>query len=477
MKIPHFLEKITSFSQDENIPLTYYILSFLGIINLRNFLEIFSDTAMVPFSIFSASDPNLLMSSVSIGISFFHYTLFWIASVLLFSIIFTLITGDIIQKSLRSALSLVCAIGIFAPIIDLIISKGKGIDIRYVHPTKLYNLFFFSANITPGETITALLSVILSVLYFLTKTKSLVKTLFGAIAIYFALLAASIIPLLAKFTCSSCQDGISIITIIRFLALFIFIEILTLLALGKSGYFKMLTKQIKIKTIAQLIFLFLIGMSIYQAGAAKIIFSNLVGFLLILATIWLGFAIYSLFINPPQAGKKTAIALFFGMALASSITVNFTTFFFFALSITSIFIYFLPPLKLCRVPILSKTVLCFNIILLVMLGWLFSGGEILSFPHIFSFYILVFFTGCLNITEIESKPWLKIFVSLFYLISYCLLAFLFLEPLLIIPCAILGIIQFFLINQKPPKYENVFSVYLLTLICLFIWLNFLRVYS
>ncbi|MBI4981635.1 MAG: hypothetical protein HZC15_00575 [Candidatus Omnitrophica bacterium] len=477
MKIPGFLEKFTSINQDENVPLSYYILSFLGIINLRNFLEIFSDTAMVPFSIFSASDQNLLMSSVSIGISFFHYTLFWASSVLLFSIVFSLITSDTIQRSLRSALSLVCAIGVITPIIDLIISKGKGIDISYVYPEKLQNLIFFSANITPGETITALLSMILSILYFLTKTKSLAKTLVGAIAIYTILLVSTIIPLLTKITCLSCQNGFSIITMIRFLTILIFIETFILLMLGKNELLKIITQQIKTKTIMQLILLFLIGMAIYQARVEKMIFADLGGFILILITIYLGFTIYTLLKSPQATNRQTSLFILFFLAILASTAVNFTTVFFLTLSVGSFFIYFCLPLKLSRVYFISKALVSFNLILLIMLGWLFSGGEILNFPHIFSFYILIFFTGCLNIQEIESKPKIRFIISSFFLIAYCLLGFLFLEPRLIIPCSAVGIIQFFLVHQNPPKFKNISSLYLLTLAAIFIWLNFLRIYS
>jgi len=174
------------------------------------------------------------------------------------------------------------------------------------------------------------------------------------------------------------------------------------------------------------------------------------------------------------------------------LAVNFTTFFFIALGCGASLLYLTEPFRLKRFGLLSKAVISFCLLLLVILGWLFAGGEISAFPQSISLYLLVFFTIGLNFVDLKDcaadrdagiktvpvelgEKRARFVIGFTFLVAYLVMPFLLLDKLLLVPALLFGLMQFYTINHKNYQEKFVFMTYLISLICLLVWLNFFKV--
>ncbi|MBL7130245.1 MAG: UbiA prenyltransferase family protein [Candidatus Omnitrophica bacterium] len=486
---------IVSFIENPGIPLSYYILSFFAFLAIENFLEIFSDTAVVSFRLLPFSHRLFIAQGASIAIHFLHCSLWWIVVALIFPIVFTCITRENIDRTMRAALSFSWIV-LITPIVDLILSRGRGINIHYIYPESIADFLRMPQGLTPGENLTAAIALILAFIYCLIKTRKITKAIFGTSLICLGVILAFLLPFLIEQITSVFQIGLESITpilIIRLLVSVILIESLFIFYLKNKGYFLLILKQTGPLKVLHFILIFILGMLLFRSNIGRFILENAGCFLLSLISITLGWAVATIFNNLetqqiPQAIHKTIALGIFSLALLCAISVNFTTLFFVLLGIGVSFVYCLPPLKLKRMPIFSKIFVSFGLLLAVILGWLFAGGEILEFPHIFSLYFLVFWSGCLNLIDLNAvqknhlktlpaifgEKRSKLFISFVFLISYLLIPWLFLEKLLLLPALIFGLTQFYLINRKNYQERYILLTSLLGLIALTIWLNSFR---
>jgi len=499
------IKKLISYIENLNIPLSFHFLTFFAFITIRNFLEIFSDSAIVSFKLFPFYHRLFFSAGVSIAVSFFHYYLFWIGLILIFAIIFSFVTKENIAKTMRIALSFAC-VAIFTPILDLIISGGKGINITYIYPKGLSSILPLPQGLTPGETLTAGIILILAFIYCQIKTKRISKAILGTGLIYLVILLSSILPFLINQGAKFLQIEIGAITpvpLIRLLIIIILGELACIAYLKNKKYSLAFLKEMGyLKTL--IFFLgFILGILLFKNHIGKFLLENAAAFLLSLASITLVWWLANILGNleneektelaagqkiPPAGYRKIAMGIF-SLACLCAIAVNFATFYFILLGAAISVIYCVRPLKLKRFPVFSKVLISSNLLLAVILGWLFGGGEILEFPHIFSLYFLIFFTVCLNFVDIKDyandlasglktlpviwgEKLSKLFIGLFFLISYFLIPWLFLEKILFFPSLCLGILQFYLINRKKYQEKYVFLVLLISLIGLLVWLNF-----
>jgi 4-hydroxybenzoate polyprenyltransferase len=156
------------------------------------------------------------------------------------------------------------------------------------------------------------------------------------------------------------------------------------------------------------------------------------------------------------------------------------------------FVYSMPPLRLKRVPILSKLLIAFNSLLLVMAGSMFiSNGFKVKLPlSIIYPLFLIGLTFVLNFIDIKdydgdkragiltlpvllglrtAKHITGFSFLLFYLSIYFIIPNLFIVPVLFL----FGILQWFIICREPYNEKHIFYLYFISLIGMFFYLLFL----
>ena len=236
-------------------------------------------------------------------------------------------------------------------------------------------------------------------------------------------------------------------------------------------------------------------MLLFRNHIGRLVLENIGSFFLTMFSIALSWSAIAL-LNPPEnneppqiSHKKTSLGLLL-LALICAISVNFPTLFFVILGVGCGFIYYFPPLRLKQILIFSKLLISLPFLLVIILGWLFAGGEILNFPHTFSLYFLVFYGGCLNFidiknlgkkeTDVKTLPGIfgekksKTAIASFFLVAYLITPWLFLENLLFIPALFFAAVQLYLIYRKNYQEKYIILAHLVSLLSLIIWLNSFR---
>ena len=511
MKILEKIDDLIRYVENPEIPFINYAFCFLSAVALRNFLEIFSDTAVVSLRLIDFRNDSFFTASQSLGIAFLHYSLFWMALFLLITLIFSGLTKEKIEKILRvvSAFSLIL---IITPLFDLLISGGRGINIMYAYPHNGIIYLPFPQELTPGIRVTSSVGMILSFIYCALKSKKISRGALGLILVYLTLLVAAFIPFLIKEASHLAGiklEAVTPIPIIRMLAIICFFELLAIFYLWKKAYFISLFHDLRLARTAHFLLMFLLGILLFKRQLGQAIFLNPGTF--ILTVISISFAwITALMINNladikldkisntsrptvtgaiPEKTYKKLTGGMLGVALATALCVNATTFFFILAAIGNSIFYSLPPLRLKRVLFFSKIFTCANSLILVMLGWLFAGGEISRFPLAVTLYFLIFLTAATNFIDLKDyagdkagsirtipvafgEKKAKIIIGIFIFLSYLVIPWVFLDIWLFWLALPLGALQFFIVNRKDYRESLVLRVYLFSLLGLLLWLKF-----
>ncbi|MDD5155269.1 MAG: UbiA family prenyltransferase [Candidatus Omnitrophica bacterium] len=496
-----FSKRIISYIESPRIPLFYCFLIFLSAVTLRNFLELFSDTAQISLTFYPAWHPLFFSVWLGLCISFLHYYALWLALFLALAIILSTLTKEDISKVLKTVFAFSIIVNI-TPVLDLLVSGGKGMNISYLYPKNLLEFLPVPKGLTPGMILTSGTGIGLSFIYGKVKTNSSLKGFISSLSFYLLLAAASMLPLLLNVRHP--------LPIIRFLSIVVFMESLIVFYRLKKSYFICLFKDIRWLRLLHFYSMLILGMILAGAPLPGILKQNAGAFLLILLSTSLCWLVAVIFNNiedlgidkitnpgrplasaaiPKQDYLRIAGALSC-LALVMALAVNFITFFFALLLIGNSLLYSLPPLRLKRVPIFSKFFISFNSLLAVMLGYIFSGRQLLAFPEIISWYFLVFITLSLNFIDlkdyagdkeagIRTLPVIfgpkkaKFIIGLFFLASYAALAGVFVDRRLLAPALAAGVTQFLLINRKSYREKPVLLTYLISVSGVFIYLIFL----
>lgn len=497
------LKKIILFLENPAIPFSNYILIFFSCVSLRNFFEIFSDQAKISFKLFPYQNLLYFLSWKGLSISLLHYYAYWLALFLAIAIIFSLITKEENIKIIKILFCFSFVLWI-TPLADLLISAGKGIDIRYAYPKNFLEFFPFPNCLTPGMVITSSIAMILSFIYCRIKTKSLVKSFLGALSTYLLLLVTSVLPLILK--------TMHPVPIIRALVLAIVSELLLISISTKKTFILALFKDIRMPRLLHFNLMFILGIFLAKPGLKDLFKSEILSFFLSLLAISLSW-ITTIILNnledlsidkisnpdrplvtqeiPRDIYKRISLFCFF-CATTCALAINFATFFFVILLLASGIIYSLPPLRFKRIPLFSKLFISFNSLLLIMLGYIFSGKELLNFPSVINWYFLVFITLCLNFIDLKdlegdkqagilTLPVIlglkkaKLLIGGFFLITYAMLGLVFLDTRLFVPGIILGMIQFSLVNKKAYSEKWIFLTHLIAICMLIAYLNFVPI--
>lgn len=484
--------------ENPEIPFLYYILLFFSSVTLRNFLEIFSDQAKVAFKFLSPEQLLYLSVWQGLAISFLHYYVFWTALFITLGIIFFLLTKEDINKTLRAVLCFSFILNI-TPIFDLIITAGKGLDISYIYPESISELLPIPKGLTPGMRLTSIVGIILSFIYCRVKTNSFKKGLLGGFLLYLLLMIGSVLPFIL--------NTFHPVPIIRTLLIIIFMELVLGFYLWNRAYFLALAKDVRWYRVLHYLSMLILGLLLTGEPILRVLSQNWDTFLLTFFTLfsfWIAAIMFNNIVdcdidrisNPrrplaslsiPQNDYRNIALSVVCLSGVFGLGVNFQTFFFGFLLMGISLLYSLPPLRFKRIPIFSKLFISFSSLIVVMLGYIFAAGELLEFPHILTWYFLIFVSLSMNFIDLKdyegdkqagilTLPVMfglkraKFIIGGFFVISYCLLSWVFLDLRLFIPGLVLGGLQFFLINKRRYQEKWILLTYLVSLLALFIYL-------
>lgn len=491
------IEFLKSF-ENSKIPWISYIFFLLIILLLRNIIESFST--------------KNLMSDY---ITFLHYNLFFVGLLLFFGIVFFVITKIKPEKLLKLLIPFFSLI-LVAPIIDLITTFGKGTCISYLTANSFFemNLLTFliplssnSCGVSIGIFFEIFLMLALSFIYFIIKTKSLLKSAFGFVLLYLGFFIFLYEMVFLNFLFS--LININFLELTRYqinfllLLLNLFYSLLFLIILfylHNKNYFKIIFSDFRFFRLFHFTLMLFFGAMLFSKNVFFELSFNLLNLFICFFAIvfaW-GFCVIqnnlvdkkidnvSNKLRPLQMGVnevfyKKLSYMFLFLALLFSLIVGF---FPLIIIISFIGVYQLYSSKITRfkkIPIFSKLFISFNSLLLILLGYyIFVGNNVLEvFPEDISFIFLFGFTLALNFIDIKdykgdklekinTLPVLfglkksKIIIGIFFGINYLIAFFILKKEFLLLPILLLALIQFFLITRKNYDEKLVFIVYFIS---------------
>ncbi len=491
---------IISSLENSRIPFIYFIFTFLFAATLRNFLEIFSSKASMQFEVFT------------------HYYLSYAALAMTLILLFYILTRTDILKIAKIILPSFIII-ILAPLLDLILSLGKGHIITYLLPGKHNNLilryFTFFGNftgmgITPGMKIEIAIILLASFTYFYIKNSKLIKSFLFTILTYTLIFGYCASPFLMKkiLEIMGLEYESSNLLFINFYLLFIFLIGVILMYLKYKNFFKIIIKDVRPFRLLHFELMFALGLilginySVFNLTAANI-------FHFIFIPISIAFAwVHCVISNNiedynidkisnrerPLIKYKINTALYrkiswflLLVSLIYAIAVNYQTFFIILLFAGNYFLYSMYPLRLKRVLLLSKLLISFNSLILVILGFITVSALIHDFPKIIIAIFLIGLTSIINFIDIkdykgDKKAGIKTLpvvlglkkgkfaIGIFFILAYLSICFIIREIYIVVSFFLLGIIQFFLINKRNYKESDIFFIYLVSITILFFYL-------
>lgn len=501
-----FLARPIGGLENSPAPFSYFILTFLFVTTVRNFLEIFSDRDCV----------------ISPG-NFFHYDLSYVALAMLFILLLHLGTRTPVAKAARVVLPsflILCLV----PFLDLLLSLGKGYNIAYLAPgihgpllPRLLTFFgsFDERGISPGIRVEVALVLLGTFLYIYTKTGRWLRGLFFTLAAYLVLFFYLAFPYVMEPVLRLMGLRFSYATgqFIGFYLLIILLAGIPLLYRADPAKFRSIIADIRPGRLAHYLLMAALGVALGSNYHPLTIFSSN-PFQLVFIAVSITFAwLFSVMTNnladdtidrvsnpkrPLPAGTisrslYTQLAwVFFFLALLYAGAAHFRDFFFIGVFIAAYFLYSMPPLRLKRIPFFSKLAISGNSFLLFLLGFMTATGSHKDLPVAVPVYFLTIFTAAVNFIDIKdydgdkaagikTLPVLlglkraKQLIALFFFLCYAGLYLVVPRPHLLPVLLGLGLVQFFLVKRESYREGPVFIVHLSSLALLLVYIIIARV--
>lgn len=497
-KVIENLQKILDGIENLALPIGYYIAAFISLFAVRRFLEFFSDSTLLTFKLLS---PIHFQFYTIFAISFlhiFHHFLYWTIVTLMIAIVLSIFSREPIAKTLRTAFFFFFIVNC-TPILDLIVSGGKGLNIHYPYPKHFFDFFPIPKDITIGMKVTLTTALLLCPLYTFIKTKRVILGIFTFIGVYLWLGFTGAIPLLLRQPTP--------LPTMRIMMLFFILELLIISFQYNKNYFLALLKDIRFLRILHYELILIWGISFSPMGLKAICWDWISFICITLSGIlsWLGIIILNNIadtvidkvsnVNRPHITTTIPyptyhkIAFYISTtALICALMVNFATFFMILLILSIATLYSLPPFRLKRVPILSKILLAAANLIVIIIGYIFAQGELLSFPRHVIWYCLIFIGLCLNFIDlkdiagdnaanIKTLPVLlgfkraKLLIGSFFFICYTISGLVFLDLRLLFAGLAMGALQFYFFSRNEYKEKPILITHLVSLISLILFLS------
>jgi len=469
----------------ENSPfsLAHYALGFLAAICIETFLEIFSTFPQVPFKLFSVSDGLFLPQTVSIAIWYTHCLLWWVVMILALIIIITVAGRQPIASVARFVLGL-SLIVVIVPMIDLIVSAGKGISIHYLNPAQGITSFLptTSKGMSWGEFVLLGIMTVLIIGYLRLKRASYLRIVIAlaAISAVTALLftLSYLVTGIFKATGLTVKNFAMPIVLIRLFCIFLWVEITAILLLAGHSARDTIKKYAWHKLIP-VILSFILGIALSRHNILGYILQNISASILSLLVVTSAWLAYNFNLGKNRAVAYTLAAL----TVFSALVIDFVTFQILITAAAFTIFFRLEPYCLNRIRIIENFFTAGIAYLAVLLGWHFAGLDIAQIPAIFTIYFIIMpglFLNALDLdTAAENKNILavlgpepaKTFCALTIFIAFIALPFLFLDKKLLLLMLPAGALGAFLCFKRGPATKAVLNLIILVIVVLIIWLQ------
>lgn len=501
-KFKKLIEKI----ENSPAPFHYFVLSFFFATFLRSFLECFSDTDA--------------WGTVKL-ILILDYTLSYVVFATAIILLLHLATKTEVIKVAKVVLSGFIVL-VSVPLIDMLLSGGKGYDIAYLLPEVHGNLLlrfitffgeFYSSGLgaTPGIRIEITFVLLGAFIYFFLKKIKFLKNIFCVFLLYSIIFSVFATPYTNKLllTILNLEMVHPQILTVYFFPVVLFGLGLFLFYFTNKNYFKIILKDLRPFRLVYYEIMFFLGILIALKNFTFTLTpNNLFAFVFIFLSIIFAW-VYSVMTNnlqdieideisnknrPLVKGEISSIAykkiagLSFFLALFYSGLAGFTAFFIILLFIGNYFLYSMPPFRLKRVPFFSKSLIALNSLILIMLGFSITSGvpiENLPISNPAFFLVLLSLTALINFIDIKdyegdkqagikTLPVLlglkrsKIIISIFFALVYLLVCFMAQEVTTLVFFLLVGGLIVYFINRKDYKEKYVFSVILASIFYLII---------
>lgn len=479
--------------EDSGKSLTFFIWLFIFATTVRNLIE--------PFS-----------TGYGWHLKFIVHSYFWyICLALCLITVIALVVREKVEKVSRVVLSCFIIL-LIVPFFDILLTGGH--QIEYFSPNKDYlgERYVFSLFVqkkgpgaSAGQRIEIATILFFSMLYFLHKTKSFLKSILGVFAIYNVVFFLAALPFglywISKAINAEFPPDRTIL-LTKLLLVYIFIAANSLFyATDKSVYFEIM-KNMRWLRLGHYWLMLATGMVIAGVKAGHIDLNIFLNFMLVcIAIIFAG--LYSIIVNdihdvqidrisnPERPLITKAIshktykkisgpALY--IALVYAVAGGWMSFLIISAVALNYYIYSAPPIRIKRF-LYSKYVISFNTLLVLLLGYHIAGKNIMEFPKIIIAYVLIMFTACINFIDlkdyegdkkakIRTLPTVlgleksKRLIGVFFLFAYAMLPFSYdLLPfvanisIVIVFSAVFGLLEFMLVNRKKFNEKYVFWTY------------------
>ena len=481
------------------IPLINYFLTLACIITLRNFLESFSHSNLI--NLFYTNYPaNFLISE------FIHFSLFYTFIAFTLTLILYYLTQENIKNIIKVLFPAFILI-LSAPCIDLLLSVGKGQHIGYLFPNSEHNLLYYyftfltpSLNISFGIRLEIFIALLLAFFYLRAKQKNIFFILAGIISIYSTIFFILATPYIIKYFTNILHINTQINSqvAVNYLLLLLLPLGISISYLGNKKIFLAIVKDLRWLRLLHFELMLILGVALaIKQFSGGIFLVNSIFLSSSILFFWLSAVMLNnipdqtidRISNPDRPLIKHTINLnqyqniattVLCCSLVYALAVNRISFLIISSAIFGYYIYSMPPLRLKRIPLISKTIPASVSLAFVLLGYINVQGSWQGFPQSLLWIFLVGFTCATNLIDIKDytgdkanrimtipvllTPTLaKIFIGIAFALTSMAFYF-YLQNFYLLPLLFLaGILGFYFINQKNYQEWKVFSVYLLTI--------------
>jgi 4-hydroxybenzoate polyprenyltransferase len=497
-------EAVVPYLEDESRPFYYHVITFLAAVTLRNFFE-------------------FLVSASSIRVLWHHpvhFTLFYASVALWMMLLLRLFTGEAVPRIARSVMVAFCVTPM-VPVVDLLMQPLSSYKIQYQYlvPERIKDIWpvFFTFlgrydGVTPAMRLEILAVCIAAGMYIFLKKRSFLRAIAGGVAAYlmiFWLFGA----ILYWITALERRAGLPYDTTPRtMIDVYVALALAAFLALAHACAPRDVTEIVKdgrFTRIAHYEMMVVGGLLIgypWRAG----LFNGLASFLeLLFVFASMAFAcLFSAITNnmedvridsvssprrPSVSGaipknRYSQIAwTSLLLCVATGAAAGYLQLFLVCCFVGGYAIYSLPPVRMKRLPFLSKGVIAVNSLAALLCGYGFAGREINTLAPGFVLFFLAAFTACANFIDIKDLAgdkaagiktlpvlmgprWSKLLIGSFFLITYSMFPLLFGMEAILVYSILLGLLLFVAINRRSYSEIPVFAIYLLSLALLLCYL-------
>lgn len=494
-QIKNVVARVVNTLENENLPFINYLLLFFFSIIIRDFLESYSQT----YNYFNLTSENFISD-------FIHYSLCFSTIALLLILIFYLATHCSINKIARVVLPCFILL-LIAPSVDLLLTKGKGSLIYYITPDAHINMLYTYltmgggfGGVTSGIQFELIIALIGCFTYFRIKNLSIVASFFYSVLCYTAIFLVALSPIFINAILSLCHfnyEYSAILMIHYFLILVFFLGILVFYIADKK-LFIALIQDLRLLRILHYELMLLLGVSLALTRdmlsiSSQLFYKDDLVINIFLCMISIFFAgIFSIITNniadfnidkisnknrplikgivDPKIYERIAyICLVLSLLYAA--VVEGKAFFLISVTIASYYMYSMPPFRFKRVTVISKLAISLNSIALIILGFILTQKNVVSFPHELFWIFFIGYTIALNFIDLKdiegdkagniltlpillSETSAKIIIGFGFLLTYASFFFILRNVFFLFILMVFANLQFYFINKK--NYQEIY---------------------